>query len=1064
MNRVIIWLRSNPAQTIDTTRKEHQAGKTRMKINNTDMFNTSMLEAIRQPNPVTKSLALMVLGFFLSTFYAPSAKAIQLGVEHDKRQSAIQASLDTKSSGLKYTELLKEMKGQFKEAQYLYEQQFDNTFALKADLQSALKGGSLIVKKDDWRKALNKAIALRKEASQYHEDILKSFEADENWAKNANLSEEIIQRQQEGYTTFQERYDTFNELADALETAPEGEEQIDALNALNEKLGEWQFGRKHQYYDKEQMGSSTPKSAAGAPLLLSKADYLEKDLLSNPVVQFAANDGFVFDAVPQANDPAYLAETDEVVLTQAIIDKAAELEYKPVEIYNWVRNNIEWIPGWGSYQTAQMTMEVGRGNAMDISSLLIALLRASNIPARYVSGIVEIPEDKYNNWLGNFANADVAIDYGVKAGISTTAVTSGGKITKVRMQHLWVEAAVDYFPSRGAKNRDADSWVSLDASFKQYEYQEGLDVIAISGIDANTLSQQLIDSGTVNETDGFVQNLDPRAIQQSQENAQIVIENYINTQTTDLTAADVIGGRRTIIKEYPILAAGLPYKLMSKGEEYGFLPNGLQHRVGLGFGNNGSNNLVFFPMAKLNNAKISLSFKPASEADENALTALLPTGNITDANQLPSFIPNSINVTPELTLNGEAFTTASALGVGNEIDMVYQVISPVATYAPYRYSVIAGSYLNIPIVGQSISPEGLTQSQTKLESTRTTIESQDQAQISLLSRDDILGDMYYVGGLGYHAQLISLNYLSSLKQKGAHQLAYGYGSYGYEPNLNTFFGITRGVDKGGIAFNMRHAAVVHSQTGLQQENANMMFQNGLVSSMLEHQIPEQMFADPDNPIDAVSAMKALQLAVQQGQRIYEFDRNNVGSLSAISIDADARVEIVASINLGNKVIVHQSPIQVPGWRGSGYILLDEETGVGSYKISGGTNGGFGDFADDSDGLLSLSLDVILNTLIEAILILADALFKVGLFSAANAVLSLAVNLTKLLDCKDEFTKNFARVFITVSILATLVLSTLVLASGFGFGLLIAVAAISAVQSINVNLFTDAVINSDDCKS
>jgi len=40
------------------------------------------------------------------------------------------------------------------------------------------------------------------------------------------------------------------------------------------------------------------------------------------------------------------------------------------------------------------------------------------------------------------------------------------------------------------------------------------------------------------------------------------------------------------------------------------------------------------------------------------------------------------------------------------------------------------------------------------------------------------------------------------------------------------------------------------------------------------------------------------------------------------------------------VTVHQSPISVNGWQGSGYSVLDPEKGVGAYQISGGASGGF----------------------------------------------------------------------------------------------------------------------------
>ncbi len=50
--------------------------------------------------------------------------------------------------------------------------------------------------------------------------------------------------------------------------------------------------------------------------------------------------------------------------------------------------------------------------------------------------------------------------------------------TGSREEHVWVEAAIDFYPSRGAVNKSADSWVALDGSFKQYEDLQGLDVIA----------------------------------------------------------------------------------------------------------------------------------------------------------------------------------------------------------------------------------------------------------------------------------------------------------------------------------------------------------------------------------------------------------------------------------------------------------------------------------------------------------------------------------------------------------------------------------------------------------
>nr|WP_319396108.1 transglutaminase-like domain-containing protein [uncultured Desulfobacter sp.] len=89
----------------------------------------------------------------------------------------------------------------------------------------------------------------------------------------------------------------------------------------------------------------------------------------------------------EINDP----EDDLVVL-------AASLDNDPVKIYNWVYKNIyspqfiyskleggSWIYDYTKSRLgARGAYLAKRGNSWDQSSLLIALLRISNIPARYV--------------------------------------------------------------------------------------------------------------------------------------------------------------------------------------------------------------------------------------------------------------------------------------------------------------------------------------------------------------------------------------------------------------------------------------------------------------------------------------------------------------------------------------------------------------------------------------------------------------------------------------------------------------------------------------------------------
>jgi transglutaminase-like putative cysteine protease len=123
-----------------------------------------------------------------------------------------------------------------------------------------------------------------------------------------------------------------------------------------------------------------------------------------------------------------------------------------------------------------MTLATKRGNAFDTASLTIALLRAANIPARYVYGSIEVPADKAMNWVGGVSVPKAAQELLGQGGIPNLGMASGGQISAIRLEHVWVEAWVDFVPSQGAVNRSGDTWVPMDASFKQYAYTNGMNL------------------------------------------------------------------------------------------------------------------------------------------------------------------------------------------------------------------------------------------------------------------------------------------------------------------------------------------------------------------------------------------------------------------------------------------------------------------------------------------------------------------------------------------------------------------------------------------------------------
>jgi hypothetical protein len=118
--------------------------------------------------------------------------------------------------------------------------------------------------------------------------------------------------------------------------------------------------------------------------------------------------------------------------------------------------------------------------------------------------------------------------------------------------------------------------------------------------------------------------------------------------------------------------------------------------------------------------------------------------------------------------------------------------------------------------------------------------------------------------------------------------------------------------------------------------------SGTQSSVYENSVPELMFSTTTDPVEGISAVKALSIAVSEGQRIYTLGQSNMAQLNNISIDSEVRAEIQSALLAGKEVTVHERQIAANGWIGSGYIIFDPITGSGAYKISGGANGGWVD--------------------------------------------------------------------------------------------------------------------------
>lgn len=127
-------------------------------------------------------------------------------------------------------------------------------------------------------------------------------------------------------------------------------------------------------------------------------------------------------------------------------------------------------------------------------------------------------------------------------------------------------------------------------------------------------------------------------------------------------------------------------------------------------------------------------------------------------------------------------------------------------------------------------------------------------------------------------------------------------------------------------------------------------------------MPEQLFDDPktaEKEVEGLPAVKAIQIAQQQGQTIYTINKDNFSQiLPKLNLSSSVITDIRNAVNAGRIVTAHERNISVKGWSGTGYIVLDPESGVGAYMIGGGADGGMINFFGENQNLIVLLLGMV----------------------------------------------------------------------------------------------------------
>jgi Transglutaminase-like superfamily len=755
-------------------------------------------------------------------------------------------------------------------------------------------------------------------------DIRKQFAETEKKLKDAKLPPEILERQHKFVKHYDDNLAELKGNIDRVEKAKNKKEAEAELAKTRDHLEKVKAPSRHHPLDPNKLPFRQPKAIKREPRM--KKEEFEKDLKKdkhawrNQKRIMVASTGSLAGLLP----PDDLAENIEVQFTPEITAKAAELGNNPVKIYEWVRNNIEFVPTWGSIQGAQMTLLTRQGNAFDTSSLLIALLRAAGIHARYVTGTIELPIDKVMNWAGGFTDPVAALNFIASGGVPVTGIRSGGKVVAARLEHVWVKAFVDYVPSFGAVHKEGDTWIPLDASFKKYNYTDGVDFKALVPFDGQSFAAQLKSAATVNDQEGYVTNVSSSAIQSALSDYNSRLETYVSQNLPNATAPDIIGKKEIIRKVQAILPASLPYKVVVNGTETAEVPASYRHNIRFEIPGVPTINEYgeFITTAGLTYSsslpylagkRVTISFDPATSADK----AIIDTYSAQQATTLPAYM---IQVIPTLRIDNAIVATGPAIGMGNEQPLSITITSPNDTQM-VTHNLYAGDYTAIGLNPSKIGLDVLQSRIDKNDFSEPVGEMLHQTALSYWGEVDAFNDVIAktigVRNLRHPSELaatsqISLTWLWGLRAYGT------YKSRNIDVKLDNQSVIGKVIDS--------------------TKEFTYMQQSGVNSSFLEGAVFDQLFGK--NIGDSISAVSVMKLANDKGIPIYGVDANNLATIiPKLQLAQEVKDEVANAVNAGLTVQIPKTNITQLGWTGVGYIISNPVDGTAAYRISGGLNGG-----------------------------------------------------------------------------------------------------------------------------
>lgn len=573
-------------------------------------------------------------------------------------------------------------------------------------------------------------------------------------------------------------------------------------------------------------------------------------------------------------------------MTKEMIALAESLK-TPLNIYNYLCNDIrtEFYPN--SRKGAMGTFELHGGNDIDCASLLIAMFNYVGIKSNYVTGNITLPIDTAMNITGAH-DADSALNI-LKFWDNNATMSSDN--SSITLAHTWVKSVID------------GKTYNLDCSFKQYTYHDTI---------FDTINEQYDFKG---------ENLD--------------INDVIDEQYTSRTKGYLVD--KQIIKiNNSQLPEKLPYSNVPTGG-YDYVSTEISDTIT--FILPGKKEITFLS-SDLYNTKITLQYEVNRRFVDDEYIGPLYFSSVTEGETIyelmDDYRKDSLlksegakygDMELVLRIDGQKFLIGSPECLGKNQNSIVK-IKTMGKEIEYEKECFVGSTYSVILDYQNMA------SYKMIDDIKEIDKIKDSVNTSNLFKTDNIGKLLELIGDTYYSEFDVFN--NMIAEQSDVYLTRGLSAIftGFEPSItfpdlqitSTNYTVK---DSGDIIIDViANNYNMVSRNSDSDTELNAKRTSGLMSSQLESSVLDQMFG-----IQSVSTSNILRYAVKNSIPIHYISNYNKNELDSLSINENAKNKIKERIANGKIITVPETDISINSWNGCGYISYDPQSGFSEYMLS-----------------------------------------------------------------------------------------------------------------------------------